>query len=171
MNKLIITGIIIFIALTRLIPHPPNFTPLVAIGLFGGAYLKNRWLAFVIPIVSMLAADLLLGFHGTMIWVYGSLILITFAGLLLKNRISLINCTTAIFGSSLIFFLLTNLGVWFSSGFYSKSFDGLLICYTMALPFFVNTLTGSIVYSVVMFGSFELFKRSFLDVVPETIQK
>ena len=91
MNKLIIPVIIIFAALTRLMPHPPNFTPIIAMGLFGGAYLKDRRIALIIPLLAMIAADMFLGFHGTMLWVYGSLIFITMMGMLLKNRTTLIN--------------------------------------------------------------------------------
>ena len=108
MNKLIIPAIVIFAAFTRLIPHPPNFTPIIAIGLFGGAYLKDRRLAFLIPLIAMIIADAFLGFHGTMIWVYGSLILISMMGILLKNRTTLKNCAVATLGGSLLFFLVTN---------------------------------------------------------------
>ena len=77
MNKLIIPTIIICAAFTRLIPHPPNFTPIIAMGLFGGAYLEDRRLVFLIPLIAMIIADAFLGFHGTMIWIYGSLIIIS----------------------------------------------------------------------------------------------
>ena len=136
MNKLIILAIIIFAAFTRLIPHPPNFTPIIAIGLFGGAYLKDRRLVFLIPIITMIIADIILGFHGTMIWVYGSLVIISMMGILLQNRTTLKNCTIATLGGSLLFFLATNFGVWIMSGFYEKSILGLFTCFAMALPFF-----------------------------------
>ena len=67
MNKLIIPAIIIFAAFTRLMPHPPNFTPIIAMGLFGGAYLKDKRLALLLPMGAMLIADIFLGFHGTML--------------------------------------------------------------------------------------------------------
>ena len=170
MNKLIIPAIIIFAALTRLMPHPPNFTPIIAMGLFGGAYLKDRRIALIIPLLTMIAADMFLGFHGTMLWVYGSLIFITMMGMLLKNRTTLINCTAATIGGSLLFFLLTNLGVWISSGFYPKSAAGLLTCYNMALPFFGNTLAGAVFYSAVMFIGYEQIRKYFQIVIPDTNQ-
>ena len=170
MNKLIIPAIIIFAAFTRLIPHPPNFTPIIAMGLFGGAYLKDRRLVFLIPIIAMIIADVFLGFHGTMIWVYGSLILITIMGTLLKNRTTLMNCTGATIGGALLFFLLTNFGVWISSGFYPKSAAGLLTCYSMALPFFGNTLAGAVFYSAVMFIGYEQIKKYFQIAIPDTNQ-
>ena len=171
MNKLIIPAIIIFAAFTRLIPHPPNFTPIIAIGLFGGAYLKDRRLVFLIPLIAMIIADVFLGFHGTMIWVYGSLILISIMGILLKNRTTLKNCAVATLGGSLLFFLMTNFGVWIISGFYEKSIVGLFTCYAMALPFFHNTLAGSVVYSAIMFGGYEGLKNYFPDSVPYSIRK
>ena len=170
MNKLIITAIIIFAAFTRLVPHPPNFTPIIAIGLFGGAYLKDRRIALLIPIIAMIIADVFLGFHGTMVWVYGSLILITIMGTLLKNRTTLINCTAATLVGSLLFFFLTNLGVWISSGFYPKTAAGLLTCYSMALPFFGNTLAGAVFYSAVMFIGYEQIRKYFQIAKPDTIQ-
>jgi len=171
MNKLIITVIIIFAAFTRLIPHPPNFTPIIAMGLFGGAYLKDSRLVFLIPLIAMIIADSFLGFHGMMFWVYGSLILISMIGILLKNRTTLKNCAVATLSGSLLFFLVTNFGVWIMSGFYEKSIVGLLTCYSMALPFFHNTLAGSIVYSAIMFGGYEGLKTYLSDGVPDSIWK
>ena len=170
MNKLIIAAIIIFAVFTRWVPHPPNFTPIIAMGLFGGAYLKDRRIALIIPLLAMIAADMFLGFHGTMLWVYGSLIFITMMGMLLKNRTTLINCTAATMGGSLLFFLLTNLGVWISSGFYPKSATGLLTCYSMALPFFGNTLAGAVFYSAVMFIGYEQIRKYFQIAIPDTNQ-
>ena len=170
MNKLIIPALIIFAALTRLMPHPPNFTPIIAMGLFGGAYLKDRRIALIIPLLAMIAADMVLRFHGTMLWVYGSLIFITMMGMLLKNRTTLKNCTAATIGGSVLFFLLTNFGVWISSGFYAKSAAGLLTCYSMALPFFGNTLAGAVFYSAVMFIGYEQIRKYFQIAIPDTNQ-
>ena len=171
MNKLIILAIIIFAAFTRLIPHPPNFSPIIAIGLFGGAYLKDSKLALIIPLIAMIFTDAFLGFHLTMVWVYGSLILISMMGILLQNRITLKNCTVATVGGSLLFFLVTNFGVWIISGFYEKSIAGLITCYSMALPFFNNTLAGAVVYSAIMFGGYVGLKNYLPDSVPDSIRK
>ena len=171
MNKLIITAIIIFAAFTRFIPHPPNFTPIIAIGLFGGAYLQDRRIALLIPLIAMIISDVFLGFHGTMVWVYGSLIIISMMGILLKNQTTIINCTVATLGSSLLFFLVTNFGVWIMSGFYEKSITGLLTCYSMALPFFHNTLAGSVVYSSIMFAGYEGLKNYLPDSILDSIRK
>ena len=119
----------------------------------------------------MIISDAFLGFHGTMVWVYGSLIIISMMGILLKNQTTIINCTVATLGSSLLFFLVTNFGVWIMSGFYEKSIVGLLTCYSMALPFFHNTLAGSVVFSAVMFGGYEVLKNYLPNSMPDSIRK
>ena len=154
MNKYFILIIIVLAAVTRLIPHPPNFTPLIAMGLFGGAYIHNRSLAVLIPIGAMLLSDVFRGFHGTGYFVYGSFLLVTILGMILIKKITIINCTVAALSSSFLFFLITNLGVWLTSSYYPKNIQGILSCYTMALPFFGNTLVGTLLYSSVMFGGY-----------------
>jgi len=170
-NKYFILIIIILAAVTRLIPHPPNFTPLIAIGLFGGAYIHNRSLAVLIPIGAMFLSDLFLGFHGTVYFVYGSLLLVTILGMLLIKKITIRNYTIAALSSSFLFFLITNFGVWLTSSYYPKNIQGILSCYTMALPFLGNTLAGTLLYSSVMFGGYELLKWSAAQSEPEPIQK
>ena len=171
MNKFILLIIIILAAGTRFIPHPPNFTPIIAMGLFGGAYIHSRSLAVIIPIGSMFLSDLFLGFHGTVYFVYGSLLLVTILGMILINKITIKNCTLAALSSSFLFFLITNLGVWLTSSYYPKNIQGIITCYTMALPFLINTLTSTLFYSSVMFGGYELLKWSVAQSEPESIQK
>ena len=171
MNRLIIPAIIIFAALTRLMPHPPNFTPIIAMGLFGGAYLKDKRWALLLPVGAMLLADVFLGFHGTMIWVYGSLIIITTIGFLLKRGVTLQNGAIATIGGSLLFFLVTNFGVWASGSFYPKTVEGLISCYAAGIPFFGNTLAGSVFYSGLMFFGYEQIRKYLPIMVPDTIQE
>ena len=171
MNKLIIPAIIIFAAITRLMPHPPNFTPIIAMGLFGGAYLKDKRWALMLPVVAMLLADLFLGFHGTMIWVYGSLIIITAMGFLLNSGVTLKNGAIATIGGSLLFFLVTNFGVWASGSFYPKTLEGLISCYAAGIPFFGNTLAGSVFYSGLMFFGYKQIRKYLPIMVPDTIQE
>ena len=171
MNRLIILAIIILAAFTRIMPHPPNFTPIIAMGLFGGVYLKDKRWALLLPVGAMLLADIFLGFHGTMIWVYGSLIIITIIGFLLKRGVTLKNGAIATIGGSLLFFLVTNFGVWASGGFYPKNVEGLISCYAAGIPFLGNTLAGSIFYSFLMFIGYEKMRTYFPIVVPDSIQK
>ena len=171
MNKFFILIIIVLAAATRLIPHPPNFTPIIAMGLFGGAYIHNRSLAVIVTIGAMFLADLFLGFHSTIYFVYGSLLLVTMLGMILIKKITIKNCTIAALSSSFLFFIITNFGVWLTSGYYPKNIEGILACYTMALPFLGNTLVGTLLYSSVMFGGYELLRRSVAQSQPEPIQK
>ena len=171
MNRLIIAAIIILAAFTRIMPHPPNFTPIIAMGLFGGAYLKDKRWALLLPVVAMLLADVFLGLHGTKIWVYGCLIINTILGFLLKSGVTLQNGAIATIGGSLLFFLVTNFGVWASGSFYPKNMEGLISCYAAGIPFFGNTLGGSIFYSSLMFVGYEQVRTYFPIVVPDSIQK
>ncbi len=163
MKKLLVLGIIIFAALTRMVPHPPNFTPIIAMGLFGGVYLKDSRIAIFFPVLAMLLSDIFLGFHSTMIWVYGSLILITLMGTLYKNKITFKSIILGGTLGSLTFFFITNFGVWIGSAFYPKSIDGLLACYFAGLPFLSNTLISSLFYGNIMFFGYELLKNKSFE--------
>ena len=171
MNKLIIPLIIILAAVSRLIPHPPNFTPIIAMGLFAGAYVQNRSLAMLFPIGAMFLSDLFLGLHGTLYFVYGSLLLVAMLGMVLSNNVTMRNCALATLSGSFLFFIITNFGVWLSSSYYPKNIDGILACYTLALPFFGNTLAGSLFYSAAMFGGYELLQRNMVQSAPESLLK
>lgn len=156
-NIIVAVLLILFAAFSRLIPHPANFTPIAAIALFSGVYLNKKYF-LVIPVAAMLLSDIFLGFHSTMIWVYGSFAVIALIGLWLKSHKSVgyIFGTTLV--SSIIFFIVTNFGVW-ASGYYGYSFGGLVECYTMAIPFFKNTAAGDLFYVAAMFGIYEFVTR------------
>ena len=149
MNKreLLIIGFLLFAVLVRLIPHPPNFTPIIALALFGSTTFKNKWLGISLPILAMGISDLYLGFYSISIWVYGSFFLISLLGLYWK-KIQVKN----VFISSLIFFIITNFGVWL--GGYPKTIEGFLLCYTMAIPFFINSILGDLFFSYLLKFSF-----------------
>lgn len=153
-NFIIAAVLILFAAFSRLIPHPANFTPIAAIALFSGVYLNKKYF-LVIPVAAMLLSDIFLGFHQTMIWVYGSFAVIALIGLWLKSHknAGYIFGTTLV--SSIIFFVITNFGVW-ATGYYGYSSSGLAECYTMAIPFFKNSVAGDLVYVTAMFGIYEL---------------
>ena len=166
-KRLALAIIILMAALSRLIPHPPNFTPIMAIGLFSGVYFKNRQFAVVVPLLAMMASDLVLGFHGTMIWVYSSIVVISLSASSLKPK--MMNLGFASVGSSLFFFLVTNFGVWLTSSFYPKTLTGLGACYTAGLPFLQNAMVGDLMYVGILFGAFELAKRSILHLSADSI--
>jgi len=141
----------------RLLPHPPNFTPIFAIALFGGVYLSRKT-ALSLPLIIMLVSDIFIGTYEPklMIFVYASFLLCVGIGLWLKKHKKWQTILGSSIFSALIFFFLTNLAVWAFTPWYAKTFSGIIQCYTMALPFFRNTLLGNIFYVAVFFGAYEL---------------
>lgn len=156
---IVITGIIIFAAFMRLVPHYPNFTPVAAVALFGGAHLGKRWLAFMIPLVALLISDLFLGFHNLMIPVYLSFALVVLLGTLMRNKIRVPYIIGGSIAGSLLFFLITNAAVWIATPYYPNTLQGLLTSYTMAIPFFHTGLLGDLFYNGVFFGGFYLIRQ------------
>lgn len=160
MIRYMFTFTIIFLAaLSRLLPHPPNFAPITALALFGGVYLDKKH-TFIVPIAAMLISDYFIGFYAGMAWVYASFIAIGFMGLWLRNHRGIRQTIGATLAGSILFFLVTNFGVWISSKVaYPHTMDGLIACYVAALPFFRNTLLGDVIYVAALFGAYELGKR------------
>ncbi|MEX0621852.1 MAG: DUF6580 family putative transport protein [Candidatus Woykebacteria bacterium] len=142
----------------RLMPHPPNFAPIAAIALFGGAYLSPRY-ALIFPLVAMLLSDIFIGFYSplVMISVYGSFALVGLLGMWLRKRKTPTKVVAAAIGSSVLFFLITNFAVWVA-GAYARDPSGLLQSYVMGLPFLKNTLAGDLFYTISFFGGYELAK-------------
>jgi hypothetical protein len=158
MRSVVIGSILIPVAaMFRLLPHPANFTPIAVMALVGGVYLEKRF-ALVIPIAALFISDLFIGFHNTILFVYGSFVLIGFFGIWLKSHKKPIPIIGTTILSSIIFFVVTNFGVWITGGgwSYAKTWQGLIECYTLAIPFFRNTFAGDMIYAAVLFGAFEL---------------
>ena len=159
-------SLIIILALARLIPHPYNFSPMLAVGIFSGFYFRLFYLGLFIVIFSMFIGDLFLGFHSTMFFTYISLAVAVLIGLYVKH----FKFTEILFSglaSSVCFFIITNFGAWLTLEMYTKNFAGLLQSYVMAIPFFHNTLISTFVYLIVLKLLFDLavkkkiFKVSF----------
>ncbi|MDX2190706.1 MAG: DUF6580 family putative transport protein [Bacteroidota bacterium] len=148
--------------LSRLIPHPFNFTPIGALALFGTVYFNNKFTGAILTFCVMLISDFLIGFHSSMIWVYGAFALICLIGIWLKDNLSIISTLTSSLLASITFFIITNFGVWVASGMYTMDYTGFIACYVAAIPFFGNTLGGDLFYVTILFGSFELARRTFL---------
>lgn len=147
-------------ALSRMIPHPPNATAVVAMGIFAGAYFNSRLLAVFVPLAALFISDLLIGFHSGMIWVYGAVAVITvFASWFMSNNKNVGRIVGTSFLASCFFFLTTNFAVWLQSGMYTRDLNGFLQCYTMAIPFFGNQLMGDFFFSAVLFGAYALSRR------------
>ncbi len=156
MNPSLVIGLAV---IARLLPHPPNFAPIAAMAIFGGVYLNKRY-ALILPLFALFLGDIFIGFYSPVVMfsVYGSFILTGLIGLWLKRGKNPINVIFAAVGSSVLFFLVTNFAVWLG-GWYPKNITGLVESYTLAVPFFRNTLLGNLFYTSAFFGGYELVLR------------
>lgn len=143
---LTILGFIVIGIVTRLLPHPPNFTSINMIALFSALYLGNLWLSLATILSILFFSDIILGFHSTMSFVYLSFGLT----LLIGNKIK--NLLLAGVAASLLFFFVSNFGAWLMDSLYPKTLTGLGLCYLAAIPFFVNQVVGDLVYCFLLFG-------------------
>ena len=158
-RPLVLFAGILLAAVSRLLPHPPNVTPVAAMALFAGAQFSHLAAACAVPLAAMVLSDVLLGFHSTMPFVYGSFLLIVLVGTQVRRRKTLLPVVMATLASSVLFFVVTNFGVWVMGTLYPKSWAGLTTAYVAALPFFRNTVLGDLAYVAVLFGGFALLER------------
>ena len=149
-------GLILLTVATRLLPHPPNFAPITGIALFAAARFQRKYLAVLIPFLSLFLTDLLLGLSAITWFVYAGFGLILLLGFQTKKT----RITTVLL-SSVLFFVVSNLGVWVLH--YPLTLEGLTACFTLAIPFFTNTLLGDLVYTGVLFFSFSSIKHYVLQ--------
>lgn len=154
-RELLVLGFVLLAVIVRLIPHPPNFTPITALALFGATTFNNRFVGTLVPLLAMAISDLYLGFYSISIWVYSAFFLISLLGTFFKE----IKMKNILVGS-LIFFIVTNFGVWLTG--YPKSIEGLLLCYTMALPFFLNSIIGDLFFSYILKYSFKFTENKLI---------
>ena len=160
MNKqqnLLITFILIAVFF-RLIPHPTNFTPVTSLALFSGIMFQRKWLSILVPIVAMLLSDLVLGFGMISMWVYAAFMLVTISGWVLKQM-----NVKSILVSSMIFFIVSNLGVWVLG--YPHTIEGLLMCYTLAIPFFGYSIVGDLCWGLLIKQSYKFVENKVLKFV------
>jgi uncharacterized membrane protein len=151
--------ILIFIgAFSRLMPHLPNFTAIAAIALFGATRMQNKKLALITPLAAMLASDVLIGFHSGMWFVYGAFALTSLVGFWVRSSFSYGKLAAGVALSSVLFFLITNFGVWLS-GSYGLTADGLATCFAAAIPFFRNQVMGDVFFTVALFGLDKLITK------------
>jgi hypothetical protein len=149
----------------RLLPHPDNLAPVGAIALFGGAVLPRKY-GWWLPLAVMAVSDYVIGFYAGLVFNWGALLLAAFYGMLLRHSSNWFRMSVGALVGGLIFFAVSNFGVWLQGGLYPHTWDGLARCYVMALPFLKNTLLGNLLYGVVLFGVYALAARS-LGVVPQ----
>lgn len=150
-------GILSIGVLARFLPHAANFSPVLAIALFGGVYLR-RSQAIVLPLILMMLTDLMLGLHTMIPFTWGAILLTSLIGLWVRRQATAGRIMAGACASALLFFVVTNFGAWFA--YYPQTWEGLVTCYTLAIPFFRMTLVSTLVYSAVLFGTYELIARS-----------
>ncbi|MBY6094068.1 DUF6580 family putative transport protein [Ferrimonas balearica] len=161
-TKLIaVLAMIALCALYRVLPHPFNFTPVAAMGLFAGAMFDSKRMALVVPLLAMLIGDLFIGLHETMLFVYVSMAITAGIGMLLRHKRSIGTVALAGVASSLQFFFVTNTGMWAVTNFYPHTWEGLVQCWIMGLPFLQNDLASTWLFSAMLFGGFALLSRRF----------
>ena len=135
------------VALSRIIPHPPNFPPVIAMAVFMPYLTRDLYSAMLVPLSAMFVSDLYLGFHSSMFWVYGSILLgTTLSHYTMSMKKTYVHLGSNALVSATIFFVITNVAVWIPGTMYPLTLNGLLTCYTMAIPFFGNTLAGTLFY-------------------------
>ena len=171
----VLLGIVSFATIARvatppLLGHPSNFSPIDAIALFSGCYFAGKLSKFIIPLLSVWVGDLFIDyiymhkfvlFYSGFYWQYGCYILLVIIGAMLANKVKPLNLLAASISSSLLFFIVSNFGVWAEGLMYPHTALGLAACYTAAIPFFNSTLISDLLYSTLFFGTFELAQRRF----------
>lgn len=144
-------SLILILVFARVMPHPPNFTPIIAVGIMSGYLFKNIYLSLTTVLVSMLLADAFIGFYEHMFFVYLSLLLIAFVFYKISKKINYKNLFIFSFFGSVFFFIISNFGLWILGNLYEKNMAGLIECYFMAIPFFKNTLISTLIFSYAAF--------------------
>ena len=177
-----VLGAMIFVAaLTRLLPHPPNFSPVEAVALFGGAYFASRWFALAVPLVAMFLSDLVLGLvNGGIYWqyftsvhflsIYACIALSTVLGFGLRGKATGPRVLGYSLVGSVLFFVLSNFAVWASAtpghGACSISLGS---CYVAGIPFFQWTVLGTLFYAGLLFGGFALLRQRMPQLQAQTV--
>ena len=170
---LILSAVVAVAAMSRLIPHPMNFAPLGAMALFGGAYFGRKSLGLLMVMAAWLLSDMVLNnfvypsngivfFTEGAIYIYGSIALIFALGTRLLSKVSIFRVLIGSLSASVIFFIISNFGVWAQGMMYPMTAEGLMACYYAALPFFQNTVMGDLVYSAALLLLYERVLRSQL---------
>jgi hypothetical protein len=179
-GPLTLAALIFIAALSRVIPHPPNFSPIEAVALFGGAYFARRHWALLVPLAAMFASDLVLGvLNGGIYWdyfasagyllVYVCIALSTVLGFGLRGKVNGRNVLGYSLAGSVLFFVVTNFGAWLGSPAYPQTGAGLLAAYVAGVPFFQWTVLGTLAYAALLFGGFELLRRRVPALQAQTI--
>lgn len=158
--------LILIVVISRLVPHPPNFTPVLSIALFAGAMFQSKWKAFAVPVAGLILSNIVLGFQAISWVVIGIMVAIAAFGFILKSRHTAPWWVSFSIASSLVFFIISNFFVWVLGGLYPPTPDGLLTSYIMAIPFYKNMVISTLLYSLVLFEG-----QRFLEVAAAKLTK
>ena len=176
-------AIVLLIAGSRLIPHTANFVPVFAMILFASVHLKNKFQAIAISIGALWLSDLYINNWGTYSEYYSEFILFSspfnylayiiialLSVQIFKNTITIPKVLSSSIGVGVVFFIVSNFGVWLGGTLYPLTFDGLLSCYTAAIPFFRATLASNILFSFVLFGGYYALQKEVKSLQVEHIK-
>lgn len=161
--------LLVIAVLSRLIPHAPNFTAVGAVAVFAGYFFHRRREALVVSLGAMLISDVFAGFYSSAIWVYGAFALSVMLGRQLRGagakpgRFSWPSTAMVNVSAAVVFFVLSNFGVWASSGMYSLDWTGLVHCFTAAIPFFGNTLASQLIFGAALFAAHRALRKKALS--------
>ena len=156
-NSFYIIFFVCILALSRIIPHPPNFTPILASAIMAPLLIKDRWLGIAIPIVAMFISDIVIGFYSYQFVIYSSIFVIALVTPMHKNYLRL---GVMAVGGSVWFFVTTNFAEWIIWDYYPKTIEGLLTCYTVAIPFFKNTLISTCLFTGILMVSIKYLESA-----------
>ncbi|MGY0558126.1 MULTISPECIES: DUF6580 family putative transport protein [unclassified Lysobacter] len=179
-GPLVLVGLILLAALTRVLPHPPNFSPVTAIALFGGAYFASRSWALLVPLIGLFLSDLVLAslngglyaswFNGIGIWlVYACIVVTAVMGFGLRGKVRGGTVLGYSLAGSVLFFVITNFGAFLADPMYPKTVAGLTAAYAAGIPFFQWSVLGTLFYSAILFGGFALLRSRLPSLHAQTV--
>lgn len=164
---LLCLALVLFAATARIMPHPANFAPIAAIAIAGGALLPRR-IGVALPLIAMIVSDLIIGLHPLIMFTWGSFALIALLSTKTLSRITPLSVFATSFLGSVLFYVITNFGVWAEGRLYPLTAQGLVDCYVNALPFFRNTMLGDLLYVSLFFGAYALVRAMLRKPTPAT---
>lgn len=160
-RALLITILLVLLGIwLRVLPHPPNVAPITGIALLSGAKLPFG-LSLTLPLLIMIISDLVIGMHSLIVITWGSFLIIALiGGYFLRQKFNLGRLFIITLSSSFLFFVVTNFGVWLEGRLYPHTLQGLIQCFTMAIPFYRNTILGDLIFTGAFFGAYEILISS-----------
>ena len=163
-SKRLWIGMVVLGACARLVPHPWNFTPMMAIGLFAGSQARKVRTGVLATLFALVLSDAVLGFYPGFWYVYAAALIPVLLGRLIRNRSGAGAIAAAALASSLSFFLITNFMVWATGRLYLHTTAGLSACYLAGIPFYRNQVLGDAVYTLAIFGGYAVLHRLYQPV-------